>query len=51
MQSFNSNQIIPLVQWALQQHVELRFIEFMPLDGDKKWTQQEVVSEQYILEI
>ena len=50
MHSFNRNQIIPLVQWATQQQFELRFIEFMPLDGDQKWTQQEVVSEQYILD-
>lgn len=50
MHSLNKNQIIPLVQWATQEQIELRFIEFMPLDGDQKWTQQEVVSEQYILD-
>ncbi|MPN35695.1 GTP 3',8-cyclase 1 [bioreactor metagenome] len=28
----------------------LRFIEFMPLDGDRKWSSEHVVSEQQILD-
>lgn len=49
MKGRNDNQIIPLLQWAKQQKVELRFIEFMPLDGDQNWSQADVVTEQEIL--
>ncbi len=49
MKGINDDQILPLVQWAKQQKVELRFIEFMPLDGDQKWSQADVVTEQEIL--
>jgi len=49
LKGINDNQIIPLVKWAQQQQVELRFIEFMPLDGDQKWNSADVVSEQDIL--
>lgn len=49
IKGLNDDQIIPLAQWAQQQNAELRFIEFMPLDGDQHWTQQAVVSEQQIL--
>lgn len=45
----NENQIIPLVYWAKHQQIELRFIEFMPLDGDQKWSVTDVVTEQEIL--
>ena len=47
----NDNQILALVEWAKQQCIPLRFIEFMPLDGDQHWTQAHVVSEQEILTI
>ncbi len=46
----NDNQIIPLVKWAQHQAIELRFIEFMPLDGDQKWNPSDVISEQDILD-
>lgn len=46
----NEDQILPLVQWARQQQVELRFIEFMPLDGDQHWQHTDVVTEADILQ-
>ena len=49
IQGLNDNQILPLAHWSMQQQVLLRFIEFMPLDGDQKWSRQQVVSEQEIL--
>ncbi|MFH7808031.1 GTP 3',8-cyclase MoaA [Acinetobacter sp. BSP-153] len=49
MKGMNEDQIIPLVQWAKQQKLELRFIEFMPLDGDQNWSQADVITEQEIL--
>lgn len=45
----NDNQILPLAHWAKRENVELRFIEFMPLDGDQNWSRDHVVSEQDIL--
>ncbi len=50
MNGINKNQILPLARWSVQQKVILRFIEFMPLDGDRKWSTEHVVSEQHILE-
>lgn len=49
MQGQNDDQIVPMVRWAKQQQIPLRFIEFMPLDGDQHWTDQAVVSEAEIL--
>ena len=49
MNGINDNQILPLARWSVQQKVHLRFIEFMPLDGDRKWSTEHVVSEQQIL--
>ena len=49
MQGTNEDQIIPLVQWAKDLGIPLRFIEFMPLDGDRRWTAEHVVSEHQIL--
>ncbi|MDN5511716.1 MAG: GTP 3',8-cyclase MoaA [Acinetobacter sp.] len=49
IKGINDNQIIPLVRWAKIHQFEQRFIEFMPLDGDQKWSQSNVFSEQDIL--
>jgi cyclic pyranopterin phosphate synthase len=37
-------EIIPLVEFARDRGLELRFIEFMPLDGDQHWTDDEVLT-------
>lgn len=50
IQGQNHEQIIPLVQWAKDLAIPLRFIEFMPLDGDGHWNADHVVSEQQILD-
>ena len=50
MNGINDNQILPLARWSVQQKIMLRFIEFMPLDGDRKWSSEHVVSEQQILD-
>jgi cyclic pyranopterin phosphate synthase len=31
------HEIVPLAEFARQEGLELRFIEFMPLDGDRNW--------------
>ena len=45
----NDGEIVPLARWALAEGLELRFIEFMPLDGGDAWTLDKVVPEREIL--
>lgn len=40
--------IIPLAEFARQKGVELRFIEFMPLDADASWRSEQVLSGEEI---
>jgi GTP 3',8-cyclase len=42
-------EIVPLARFARELHVELRFIEFMPLDADAKWDNAQVLSGDEIL--
>lgn len=51
MQGQNEQQILPLLQWAHAEGVELRFIEFMPLDSGHRWDESKVVTETEILDI
>ncbi len=46
----NEQQILPLLHWAIAEQLCLRFIEFMPLDGDRQWHREQVISEQEILD-
>lgn len=46
----NDDQILPLARWSVQEKMSVRFIEFMPLDGDRKWSSEHVVNEQQILD-
>ena len=38
------SQVIPLVKFARQKNLELRFIEFMPLDAGEQWTRTDVLT-------
>lgn len=49
MKGLNDQQIVPLAQWSIAQHIPVRFIEFMPLDGDARWSSEHVVTEHEIL--
>lgn len=49
MQGQNQQQILPMLDWAAEQAVELRFIEFMPLDSGHQWDESKVVTETQIL--
>lgn len=46
----NQDQILPLAHWSIQNGFMLRFIEFMPLDGDAHWSKDNVITEQEILD-
>ncbi len=41
-------EIVPLARYARQQHLELRFIEFMPLDAEQRWQQDQVLAGETI---
>ncbi len=44
IRGINEDDIVPLVRYARERGLEMRFIEFMPLDGDTLWTREHVVS-------
>lgn len=46
----NADQLWPLLDWAAEQGLPLRFIEFMPLDGRGAWSRERVVTERQILD-
>jgi cyclic pyranopterin phosphate synthase len=49
MRGFNEDQIIPFGLFAREENVIVRFIEFMPLEEDRKWTPNTVVTLDEIL--
>ncbi len=50
IKGYNEEDVLPLVEWAMVQNLPLRFIEFMPLDGNGNWSRDKVVSEKEILQ-
>lgn len=51
IRGYNDDEILPLVRWAMDEDISLRFIEFMPLDGRGFWSQEKVVSQAEILTV
>ncbi|HZR59017.1 MAG TPA: GTP 3',8-cyclase MoaA [Terriglobales bacterium] len=49
MRGFNEDQIIPFGMFAREEGVTVRFIEFMPLEEDRKWSPNTVVTLDEIL--
>ena len=37
------DEVVPLAKFCREQSLELRFIEFMPLDGDQNWQSRDVL--------
>jgi len=50
LRGFNEDQIIPFGKFAREEAVVLRFIEFMPLEEDRVWSPDVVVTLDEILE-
>ena len=50
MRGFNEDQIIPFGMFAREEGVTVRFIEFMPLEEDRVWTPEIVVTLDEILQ-
>ena len=44
LRGFNEDQIIPFGMFAREERVVVRFIEFMPLEEDRVWTPEIVVT-------
>jgi GTP 3',8-cyclase len=49
VRGFNDDEVLPMARWARDLGVELRFIEFMPLDAPGEWTRDQVVPAGEIL--
>lgn len=45
------SEIVPLARFARDHDLELRFIEFMPLDGDEAWESDQVLSGKKVRQI
>jgi cyclic pyranopterin phosphate synthase len=50
LRGFNEDQIIEFARFSRDEGVVVRFIEFMPLEEDRKWTPEIVVTMNEILE-
>lgn len=50
IRGFNDHEIEPLVDFARKESLNLRFIEFMPLDSGRAWQKEHVVSGREILD-
>lgn len=51
LRDINLEDAVELVAFARARRITLRFIEFMPLDADRSWTSQKMVSGQELREI
>jgi len=51
IKDLTESEIIPLVKFAIEQDMHLRFIEFMPLDADQNWTMDNVLTGSAIRKI
>jgi cyclic pyranopterin phosphate synthase len=51
IRGFNDDEIVPLLDFARHQGVELRFIEYMDVGGATRWSPDQVVSQRDILAI
>ena len=47
----NDDEILDFAEFARHQNITIRFIEFMPIDEDEKWTRDKVVTGEEILSV
>jgi len=50
VRGFSEEELVRFAELARTRHFQVRFIEFMPLDGDGAWDRSRVLSQQEILE-
>jgi len=51
IQNLTEGEIVPLANFARENDLQLRFIEFMPLDADRAWDKSQVLSGRQLREI
>jgi cyclic pyranopterin phosphate synthase len=51
IRGLTESQIVPLGRFARERGLEMRFIEFMPLDAEQRWNDEQVLSGADILRI
>lgn len=51
IKGLTETEIVPLARFARARGMELRFIEFMPLDAEQQWCEESVLPQTQILEI
>ena len=51
MRGINDDEAIPLLNWALSENLDLRFIEQMPLDAGDSWARSNLVTADEIFKI
>src|SRR6478609_5237454 len=44
LRGFTEQEVLPFAKFAREHPYEVRFIEFMPLDGDRSWTRDQVLT-------
>src|SRR3954468_4182339 len=44
LRGFTEDEVLPFAQFAREHPYEVRFIEFMPLDADRAWSRDQVLS-------
>jgi GTP 3',8-cyclase len=44
LREINLQDCIPLIEFARERNLFIRFIEFMPLDADRQWSREQVVN-------
>jgi len=50
MRGFSESELVAFAELAREKQYQVRFIEFMPLDGDDEWNDAKVLTAQEILE-
>ena len=51
MKGINDDEIMDFVRFGRERGVVVRFIEFMPLDADQTWSDDQVLSQQSIVDL
>jgi cyclic pyranopterin phosphate synthase len=51
IRGITEREVIRLIEFALQRQVQIRFIEFMPLDSDRAWQRDRVLTGDQLLQM
>lgn len=51
VRGYNESQVLPLLHWAMDRQLPLRFIEYMPLDQPGRWQRDSVLDEAEVLRL